>query len=90
MAPTGGGVSAPGTKSKGKNKTKSVRHLLAPSVATASPSPAPGTDSSPSVLRIDPLARLPPGIFLPPVQACTFVEAQQILGGLLVLLFDFS
>ncbi|KAG0529006.1 hypothetical protein BDA96_05G061200 [Sorghum bicolor] len=30
MAPAGGGVSAPGTKGKGKNKTKSVRHLLAP------------------------------------------------------------
>ncbi|CAD6220908.1 unnamed protein product [Miscanthus lutarioriparius] len=43
MAPTGGGVSAPGTKSKGKNKTKSVRHLLAPPAATASPSPAPGS-----------------------------------------------
>jgi hypothetical protein len=32
----------------------------------------------------------PDFFFLPTVRACTFVEAQQILGGLLVLLSDFA
>jgi len=49
MAPTGAGEggSAPGTKIKGKSKTKSVRHLLAPPTALAVAS-APATTASPA------------------------------------------
>ncbi|KAF0909479.1 hypothetical protein E2562_036603 [Oryza meyeriana var. granulata] len=45
MAPTGEGDSAPGTKGKGKTRTKSVRHLLA---LPAAPAAAPAATASPA------------------------------------------
>jgi len=41
----GEGGSAPGTKIKGKSKTKSVHHLLAPPAASVA---APATTASPA------------------------------------------
>jgi len=58
MAPTGAGEggSAPGTKIKGKSKTKSARHLLAPSAASAAASAPVATASPAAGTNLGPIA----------------------------------